>query len=66
MDLESQEFYELMQAYRHAPILDQAAVIKAFENVKATIREMLQSETEANNRQLRADMARADYSRGEE
>lgn len=36
--LEEQEFYELMQAYRHAKIWDQAAVVAAFEAVKLAIR----------------------------
>lgn len=37
-DLESPEFYELMQAYRHTPVWDQPATIAAFEAVKAFIR----------------------------
>jgi hypothetical protein len=37
--LDDQEFYEAMQAYRHAPITDPAAVVAAFEAVKAMIRE---------------------------
>jgi hypothetical protein len=36
--IESQEFYELMQAYRHAPAHRQDLVIAAFEAVKAFIR----------------------------
>ena len=32
--LESPEFYVLMQAYRHAPLSPQDAVIRAFEAVK--------------------------------
>ena len=36
--LEAQEFYELMQAYRLAPTVDQAAVIDAYEKVKEYIR----------------------------
>jgi hypothetical protein len=35
---ESEEFYELMQAYRHRPIGDFAGVIETFEAVKAFIR----------------------------
>lgn len=35
--IECKEFYDLMQAYRHAPITDQAAVIRAYEAVKAWI-----------------------------
>ena len=37
--LDDQEFYEAMQAYRHAPITDPAATVAAFEAVKALIRE---------------------------
>ena len=37
--LDEQEFYELMQAYRHAPVADQEAVLKAFEAVKQAIRD---------------------------
>ncbi len=36
-DVESQEFYELMQTYRHTPVVDQAAVVAAFEAVKAFV-----------------------------
>lgn len=36
--LDSQEFYELMHAYRHAPLIDQRYVIKCFEDVKEFIR----------------------------
>ena len=36
--LESQEFYELMQAYRHVPLADQKSVVSAFENIKKFIR----------------------------
>jgi len=32
--LESEEFYSLMQAYRHAPINNQAGVTQAYEDVK--------------------------------
>ena len=35
--LEEQEFYELMQAYRHADPRDQKAVCAAFEAVKKII-----------------------------
>ena len=35
--LESEEFYNLMQAYRNAAIKDQAAVTKAYEAVKELI-----------------------------
>ena len=36
--LNNQEFYELMQQYRNAPIDNQAQVIRAFEAVKTYIR----------------------------
>jgi len=36
--LETQEFYDLMQAYRMMPITRQELVIKAYENVKKFIR----------------------------
>lgn len=35
--LESEEFYGLMQAYRHAPLTPQKDVVEAFEAVKAYI-----------------------------
>lgn len=31
---ECEEFYNLMQAYRHAPVVDQAATVEAYEAVK--------------------------------
>jgi hypothetical protein len=37
--LNNQEFYELMQAYRHAGIADQDAAVAAFEAVKSFVRE---------------------------
>jgi hypothetical protein len=37
--LDEQEFYELMQVYRHAPTVDQDAVVLAFESVKEFIRD---------------------------
>ena len=37
-DLDGEEFYNLMQSYRHAPFMPQEYVIEAFENVKAWIR----------------------------
>lgn len=37
-DLDSQEFYELLQAYRHAPLYPQADVVAAFEAIKAWVR----------------------------
>lgn len=39
--LEERKFYELMQAYRHAPVTDQKAVCAAFEAVKQIIRDKL-------------------------
>lgn len=36
--LEEQDFYELMQIYRHAPLVPQAEVREAFEAVKDYIR----------------------------
>jgi hypothetical protein len=35
--LESQEFYELMQAYRHAAVTDQNATVAAFNAVKSFV-----------------------------
>lgn len=37
-DLESQDFYEVMQAYRYAPPYDQRLVIEKFDAVKAWVR----------------------------
>lgn len=37
--LESEEFYNLCQAYRHVPITDQQAATQAFEDLKNQIRE---------------------------
>lgn len=31
----SQEFYELMQTYRHAPLITPSKVLAAFEAIKA-------------------------------
>ena len=39
--LGSQEFYDLMQAYRIAPITDQERVVKCFEDVKTAINDSL-------------------------
>jgi hypothetical protein len=36
--IDSQEFYELMQSYRHSPMTDQSEVVKNFEEVKKWIR----------------------------
>jgi len=38
--LDSQEFYELMRAYRHAVGFDQSEVIAAFEAVKSFINDV--------------------------
>lgn len=38
--LDSQEFYELMQTYRHADRTDQCAVVAAFETVKEFVRRL--------------------------
>ena len=35
---ESEEFYNLMQAYRHAPMEDQKAVVAAYKAVKEHLR----------------------------
>ena len=35
--LDSEEFYELMQVYRHLSPLSQASVIRAFDDVKQGI-----------------------------
>ena len=37
--LDSQDFYEIMQRYRHSPITEQHNVIKAFNEVKQIIRD---------------------------
>lgn len=37
--LDSQDFYEVMQQYRHCNMDNQEQVIKAFENVKTWIRD---------------------------
>ena len=37
--VEEQDFYELMQSYRHAPLSEQEKVMVAFEAVKKFIRE---------------------------
>lgn len=42
VDVESQEFYELMQSYRHMPPGNQAAVCMAFEAVKKFVRGIAQ------------------------
>ena len=37
--LDGEEFYNVMQSYRMAPVTDQAAVCAAFETVKEAIRQ---------------------------
>lgn len=39
--LDERDFYEYMQAYRHAPITDPAVVVEQFEAVKRFIRRQL-------------------------
>ena len=36
--LDSEEFFNLMQAYRHAQIYEQEKVMAAFDNVKSYVR----------------------------
>lgn len=36
--LDSQDFYELMQRYRHSPAVPQESVVQAFEAVKEYVR----------------------------
>lgn len=44
--LDDQPFYELMQAYRLAPAVDQKAVVNAFEAVKEAIRDKCEERDE--------------------
>ncbi|MCK9543433.1 MAG: hypothetical protein M0R03_15540 [Novosphingobium sp.] len=46
--LDSQDFYEVMQQYRHSNMDNQEAVVKAFENVKTWIRENLLGNVQVN------------------
>lgn len=39
--LETQEFFELMQSYRHASIAEQDVTVEAFESVKTFIRKAI-------------------------
>lgn len=41
--IESQDFYELMQVYRHAPLSDQAKICEAFEAVKSSVKDRLRT-----------------------
>ncbi len=43
--LESQEFFDLMQQYRIAPMENQERVIKAFEDVKEWLRQNCQTQS---------------------
>jgi predicted ATPase len=43
-ELDSQEFYDLMQTYRHSPIGDQHMVVENFEAIKVYILEKLKNE----------------------
>jgi spore cortex formation protein SpoVR/YcgB (stage V sporulation) len=43
--LESQEFYKLMQAYRHSTLLSQTETMRTFEAVKNAILEQLNKTT---------------------
>ena len=40
--LDSKEFYELMQMYRHTPVSYPAMVVQAFEDVKSYIIKMVE------------------------
>ena len=40
--LDSKEFFDLMQNYRHAPITQQVYVIRAYEEVKSYIIKMVE------------------------
>lgn len=58
--IESKEFYDLMQLYRHAPISDQIGVVVAFESVKQYVRKgltELQAQLAEANRQRDAAIA---------
>jgi len=41
--LNEQEFYELLQLYRHLPITNQKEVIRAFEDIKRFIIKLLKN-----------------------
>ena len=55
--LEKEEFYNLMQLYRHCPIMEQKETIKRFEDVKNFIRKNFRSRTEVevNRNQMLAN-----------
>lgn len=42
--LNEQEFYDLMQRYRHAPLSDQKLTTEAFENVKNYVERNIQKQ----------------------
>jgi hypothetical protein len=46
--LEDEPFYDAMQTYRHAPVGKQAEVVKAYEDVKALIRQAMAEQREAD------------------
>jgi hypothetical protein len=47
--LDEQEFYELMQAYRLAPLVDQERVVYDFEEVKKYIRAHIKEISDAQS-----------------
>lgn len=47
--LEEHEFYELMQQYRHLPLMPQSDVIDAYEAVKAFIRRQVTAELQGSD-----------------
>jgi len=44
--LDSQDFYEMMQMYRHAQMKDQTKVVQNFEKVKQWIRDNYKKDEE--------------------
>lgn len=46
-EFDGRMFYELMQAYRHAPLHDQAKTIEAFDAVKAFCRDLVEEAEES-------------------
>ncbi len=55
--LDGRDFYELMQAYRTAPLAPQSGVVHAFEEVKAYVRDLAESLRRASSRQRLALLA---------
>ena len=49
--LDEEEFYELMQSYRHMPLQEDRAIIKAFEDVKEFVRDYIKSLLEHHKEQ---------------